>query len=378
MQLVKRKSCSVSNKKDLEKLHTVSNFPIFMGCVNSDRNADITADMIWTISKSSGLIQLSELIPLKILYKDSHGSGDIGRIWTEHHREFAEFISKYSPKSVLEIGGGHGRLAYEYERYDNIPWTIIEPNPSPIKETKAKFINGFFDKNFKHEKKFKTIVHSHVFEHVYNHDNFMNDVSSFMKDDGHLIFTLPNMLNMLKNKYTNCLNFEHTVFLTEPYVEYLLSKYGFEIIEKKYFRHDHSIFYSTVKTSNKKIIEISKDLYSINKKIYNDYRIFHEKLITDLNNLISESKKSIYLFGAHIFSQYLICSGLNTSNIDCLLDNDPNKQGKRLYGTSMLVKSPNCLKSVNKPLIILKAGVYNDEIKKDILDNINASAEFIE
>ena len=349
-----------------------------MGCVDSDRNADVTANMTWSISKSSGLIQLNELVPLEILYKDSHGSGDIGSIWTEHHKELAKFISKYNPKSMFEIGGGHGRLAHEYESYEDIPWTIIEPNPSPIKKSKAKFINGFFDKNFIYKDKFNTVVHSHVFEHVYNHDEFMANISLFMKDGDNLIFSLPNMFNMLKKKYTNCLNFEHTVFLTEPYVEYLLSKYGFEIIEKKYFRDDHSIFYSTVRTSNMKIKEISKDLYSINKKIYNEYRIYHEKLITNLNKLISESKKSIYLFGAHIFSQYLICTGLHTTNIDCLLDNDPNKQGKRLYGTSMFVKSPNCLKSVNEPLIILKAGAYNEEIKKDILKNINANAEFIE
>ena len=48
--------------------------------------------------------------------------------------------------------------------------------------------------------------------------------------------------------------------------------------------------------------------------------------------------------------------GLETNNIDCILDNDKEKQGKRLYGSKLFVKSPKVLKEINNPLIILKAG----------------------
>jgi hypothetical protein len=61
-----------------------------------------------------------------------------------------------------------------------------------------------------------------------------------------------------------------------------------------------------------------------------------------------------------------------------LLDNDPKKQGSRLYGTNMLVASPKVLGDVANPFVILKAGVYNNEIKKDILENINESTLFFE
>ena len=58
---------------------------------------------------------------------------------------------------------------------------------------------------------------------------------------------------------------------------------------------------------------------------------------------------------------------------DCILDNDSNKHGKRLYGTDLVVKSPEIIKDINKPTIILRAGVYNDEIREQILF-INPSA----
>ena len=83
------------------------------------------------------------------------------------------------------------------------------------------------------------------------------------------------------------------------------------------------------------------------------------------------------MFGAHVFAQYLIELGLDTSRIVCLLDNDINKQGKRLYGTNMMVKSPKVLADVKNPIIILKAGVYDDEVKRDILENINKNEKFL-
>ena len=186
------------------------------------------------------------------------------------------------------------------------------------------------------------------------------------------------MEEMLKRKYTNCINFEHTVFITEPYIEYLLSKHGFKQVAKQYFKDDHSIFYAYVKDSNVKTIELPKGLYEHNKKLYLEYVDYHKQLIKDLNAKIDNISKDqpIYLFGAHVFAQYLIEFGLDTSRIICLLDNDTKKQGKRLYGTNMMVESPKVLADVNNPIVILKAGVYNQEVSNDIVNNINSDAIF--
>ncbi|EAH8424277.1 SAM-dependent methyltransferase, partial [Campylobacter jejuni] len=85
----------------------------------------------------------------------------------------------------------------------------------------------------------------------------------------------------------------------------------------------------------------------------------------------------VYLFGAHLFGQYLIFQGLNTEKIINILDNNPSKQEKRLYGTKFIVKSPKILKDQDDSLVILNAGVYNDEIEKDILENINKNIRIL-
>ena len=375
-----RNSDIINNLEDLEFLYKFKDFPVFMGCTHKSVDEDILIDMQWEISKNSGVIQLNPLLPLEILYLEPHGSGVIGDIWLEHHQEFAKFIKKQTPKSVLEIGGLHGILSREYKKENVVDWTIIEPNPSPAEDVDVVFIKGFFNEKFSFDGQLDTIIHSHVFEHVYYPNEFVSQISNLLKEGDKLIFSVPNLEEMLKRKYTNCLNFEHTIFITEPYINYLLSKNGFELLDKQYFRDDHSIFYAYEKSTNVEIVTLPKNLYKHNKNLYLEYIGYHEQLINDLNVKIdnSDPKSQIYLFGAHIFSQSLIQLGLKTSRILYLLDNDPNKQGKRLYGTDMIVKSPNCIEVDENPIIILKAGVYNNEIKKDILENINRKAEFWE
>lgn len=379
MEHINRLKNVISQEEDLEPLHELKNFPVFMGCVDHESDKDLHANQSWSISSNNGIIQLNKLIPLNILYESEHDSGAVGNLWAEHHLKFSEFIHEQEPNSVLEIGGAHGILSREYKKKKTIEWTILEPNPSPVEGVDAKYIKGFFDDKLIFDGEIDTIIHSHVFEHVYYPDEFIKHISNFLEEGQKLIFSIPNMEEMLKRKYTNCLNFEHTVFITEPYIEYLLSKHNFRQVAKKYFKDDHSIFYTYIKDIKTKTIELPTRLYEHNKKLYLDFLDYYKELIIDLNKIIKkvDPEQPIYLFGAHVFSQYLIEFGLNINCIICLLDNDINKQGKRLYGTNMMVKSPKVLMDIKNPIIILKAGVYNNEIKRDILENINKNAKFL-
>ena len=78
-----------------------------------------------------------------------------------------------------------------------------------------------------------------------------------------------------------------------------------------------------------------------------------------------------------MFSQYLIAFGIKQEQIESVLDNDPCKIGHRLYGTSLYTHSPSILKEKQQPIVILKAGVYTEEIKENIIKNHNSTTKFI-
>ena len=367
----------VSLKNNLKLLKSLKNFPVFMGVTSKSKKKDKIENMNWYIDKNYGTVQLKPVLPLEIVYKATHTSGTVGKLWDLHHQKFAEFIKSQKVKNIFEIGGAKGILAEKYFKIkEKIPWTIIEPNPHPIKNCRAKFIKGFY--NNKLGKKYSgcDFVHSHVFEHVYDPNSFMKLLSSHVKNNNKLIFSIPNMKQMLIRKYSNFLNFEHTYYLNEKLCDFFLKKYGFKILKKKYFMKDHSIFYSTINTKKNKNKLKFKNEYKVNKKLFKDYFHYFKKISNYINLIISNSKRPVYLFGGHIFSQFLINFGLKQKSIICILDNDKLKQNKRLYGTELTVKSPKILKKIITPMVILKAGVYNSEIKKQLL-KINAKTKFI-
>ena len=379
MKLIKRNNDVITAQNDLTNLHCFEKFPVFMGCTNQKKEDDLLADMNWDISKSSGAIQLNPLLPLEVIYQEDHGSGCVGNLWTQHHQAFAEFVHQFSFGTVLEIGGLHGILSKIYRELDDtIDWTIIEPNPIPVEGVTANFIKGYFNEEFKLDKPVDAVLHSHVFEHIYDPQIFLKHINNFLPEGKYLLFSLPNLEEMLRRKHTNALNFEHTIFLTEPYIEYLLHQHNFRIIKREYFKEDHSIFYACIRESNIEPTKLPTGLFEHNKQLFLEYIKYHHDLIHDLNTKIKTLKDSqkLYLFGAHIFSQYLISFGLDTSRLENLLDNDPKKQDKRLYGTNHKVVSPKALRDDKNPVVILKAGFYNNEIQKDIIENINHGTIF--
>lgn len=377
MTPIPRPRCAISGADDLELLHSFGRFPVFMGCTTRPAGTDVTADMSWWISRSSGLIQLNPLLPLEVLYPESHGAGSIGALWARHHEAFARFVNAGRPRAVFEIGGSHGILEREYQAYGAVPWTILEPNPDPAPGTRATFIRGFFDERVRFDGAFDTVVHSHVFEHIYDPVAFMAQLAAFMDEGKTLAFSIPNMQVMLERQYTNCINFEHTLLLTEPYVEHLLSRHGFRLQRKAYFLDDHSIFYAAVRDRGVATTSLGDDLYATNAALYRRYVSTHTELAAGLNERIAAADAPVYLFGAHVFAQYLLAFGLDGSRLAGILDNDPHKQGKRLYGSNLNVHAPAVLGAHPRPIVILRAGVYNAEIREAIVSGINPDVVFL-
>ena len=376
--MIQRPKDLVYETEDLEFLYKYEKFPSFMGCVDSSLNEDLLFDMSWFISRKSGMIQLNPLLPLDIVYKESHFSGTIGQKWNNHHEDFSTFILKYKPKKVLEIGGFHAILANKCLKHIECEWTIIDPNPQLTDNLKIKTIKGFFDENFSSDYEYDTIIHSHLIEHVYDINKFLLKISNILKEKSKVIFSIPDLKTMLQKQYTNTLNFEYTYYISEDYLDFFLAKYKFKIIEKVKYIENNSIFYCIEKHDHEKLIALDTSQYKTNKRLFLKNIKNHKKETESINKIVNQSKNNVYLFGAHIFSQMLIAHGLKIKKIKNILDNDIRKQNKRLYGTNLFVKSPLILKNEKEPIVILKAGIYNAEIKKQILTNINSKTVFIE
>jgi 2-polyprenyl-3-methyl-5-hydroxy-6-metoxy-1,4-benzoquinol methylase len=361
----KRTKDIVTQNEDLELLYTFKNFPVLMGCTNQDRSLDIMSDMEFGISKSSGMIQVLDLISLDFLYAEAHVSGVLGNIWKSHHESFAEFIHKYDRKNIIEIGGQHGILHRSYKKINqNFKWTMIDPDPSKEIDAEVNVIKGFYDENTIIDPESDCIVHSHFFEHLHDPRKFLNQISKSL-DNKIMIFSVPNLDKWFKKKYYQTLNFEHTFLFNEYFIKKLLNQNNLEIIDIEYYCNDHSIFYAVKNSLSVEPIE-SKNYYFENKKSFEDFINYKKNIISKINKF--SSNKKIYIFGAHVNTQFSCNFGLNTENVICLLDNCDFKHNKRLYGTNLVVQKPSIFQDDLDVIVIVDTGKYNDEIIKSLVE----------
>lgn len=353
---------------NLITLQKLSQFPVFFGTTKSPIEEDVFKDIHWQISQDTGMIQLGELIDLSTLYQHQTTTTAIGPTWEKHHIAFADFVKNHREgDKILEIGGAHGILAkLSLEKMD-AEWVIVEPNPAPVAGCKAKFVEDFYPTSKIDVGKYKTLVHSHVLEHIYDPMVFLQEIFENIPDGGRMLFSLPNLKVWVEQKFLNALNFEHTYFAREEYIDWMLEVSGFIIDKKIYYGDGHSIFYSTLK--DKPVNSQCPNLFEENKRLWNDFTDFYSDQVLKINKLMEDYANN-YIFGAHIFSQYLVKIGVNEDKLKNVLDNDVNKQNKRLYGTSLDVVSPEVLINASDACVILFAGKYNQEIREQI-NNLN-------
>ena len=376
-KILERSESILDKSSELEHLHTFLNTPASMACTSQDSVLDLTMNQVWDICKNTGIIQLRNLYPLDVVYKFAHNDG-VGSSWQKHNENFVNFIQKFRVNNIFEIGCGSGKLAEIYlDENKKSKWYGLEPNYDYEKYKIKNFTleRSWFNSEYKLKDNYDAIVHSNIFEHSYNPIEFLQTIRDNMDENAYHFISVPNLYSSLKNKFTNQLNFEHTIFLTEDIIDILLKRVGFKIEEKIYNEGLPTIFYCC-KKAEPYDIRFPKNVYKRNKKVFQDFVNYWKQEVDSINKKIDNFDGKIYLFGAHIFSQFLIYNGLNIKRVSGIIDNSKLKNKKRLYGTKFIVDYPNILDNKKDVVVILKTANYADEIKKQILEEINSDVIF--
>lgn len=343
--------------------------PAYMGCVDSESQDDIVAPMVWGIN-SAGLLAVMDPPPLHAVYPAQHNDPTVSPLWMKHHRAFALFTADHTTSSlILEVGGADGTLAdiVLTEMGLKIDWRIIEPNPHVKEESAARVYEGWFPQDLPPGQAFwPCIVSSHVLEHALDPYQYLSDCSNALRLNGDLILTWPDMGAMAERTDLNMLNFEHLHFLPQETVEEMLRITGFEVLSVEKFQ-GHSIFIHAKKREApaarpEKFNTDQELLTAMAERYWASLKSTVDRFRAEINAWDGE----VWLFGAHVFSQYLLAMGLEPIRLSGILDNAPGKQGKRLYGTASEVSSPEALRGTSGNLILIAAALYEDEIMEQL------------
>ena len=240
-----------------------------------------------------------------------------------------------------------------------------------INHTKIEIRKEFF--NVGTAPKADMIIHSHLLEHLYNPIDDLTDMGKLLDRGSYMAIAVPLIDKMLADNFTNAMNFEHTFMTSYELIEDILESAGFTIIDNR----DFNPYVSFIVAKKTSATTNTSRIYPNQLEILDNFVKYHLEEVQRIKENLDYSKENTFIFGAHIFTQYLIKFGLDEGLFSNILDNDDRKIGNRLYGTDLIVRSPKILKDVENPILVLKAAQYTEEIKKDILENINPDTKFL-
>ncbi|MHA1268770.1 MAG: class I SAM-dependent methyltransferase [Candidatus Helarchaeota archaeon] len=163
------------------------------------------------------------------------------------HYRILELVEKN--KKILDVGCGVGRLG-KYLSKNSDELIGIDINKNDLEKAKKYYnktllidVEKSTDIGVK-EKYFDIIIFADILEHLKMPDKLLIEMKKYLKDDGYIIASIPNVafyrnridLFLGKWEYKNegILNIDHVRFFTLKSAQKLIKQSGFEIIKITY------------------------------------------------------------------------------------------------------------------------------------------------
>jgi hypothetical protein len=287
-------------------------------------------------------VQLLGLPDVGAVYLHRHTEA-IGNTWAAHEKEFSEFVAQHTvhPVEIIDRTSMNSRTL---------------TNPSFRVSAKG------------------TLVHSHAIEHWRQPRATFQEIAKYMLPGSRMIFSVPAMDIQLAQGIFSTLNFEHSYHLSKWAIHELLLSTGFSVIHAEKFA-DHSIFFACERTDIV-VDKPSSVTISESKKLVLEALAIQRERVTHIAEALSGFDGPVYLFGAHIFSQYLLEFGLAEDLFSGVLDNSKIKAGNRMYGTDLPIIHPDGIRKDKRVMVVLHTGTYDSEIRQGLRNKLGENVVF--
>ena len=282
MRLLKRDNCPLCKNDNIELLQKGSIKPETLTSDNF-RITDSAYGSLWTFYKcqnckfvfSNPYIPEENIVEFYSQLEDKEYSEEAeGR--SKNFYSILKNLDKLekSDRSILDIGAASGIFLNIAEKH-GYEIAGIEPSDFLVSEAKNKFnielFNGVIE-DFKSENKFSIISLLDILEHLVDPDKFIKSIDKYLNDEGILVIVTPDIdsitTKIFKRKWWHY-RIAHINFFNHTSIQTLLSNNNYDIIKKKRYTWNFSLFYilTRIIPGLKKSSKLQKFLKKINIKL---------------------------------------------------------------------------------------------------------------
>ena len=367
-----RLNCVICDNNKFTDVINIKNTINIISDIEYDNNEIKSLNFIGC--ENCGCVQLKNLFSQNLIYSQPLQIFDGPNI-QKHRDSFCDFIINNInyEKNLFEIGGAYGDLAKKIiQKYsDNesdINYKILEYNAQHYPEiNNVEYITG--DCELYNYNGIKTIIMSHVFEHLYAPRIFLNKVSATSIEN--IFISIPDMDNLMISGDLNNLNILHTYYINSQFIIYLFNLYGFNLEINENLYNNSNFYYF------KKNIKITTYGYDYkNLHLINQIKLFYNNEIEKIEKI--KLNKPFYICPSGFYGQFIYFNLNKETKLHLLgfLDSDKFKINKRLSGTNLYNFEKDIIKNINEIYILISSVKHKYEITNE-LTNYNNNIIFI-
>jgi len=387
---MKLERCRICKNKKLEKILDLGEMPLANAFLDknqlSQKEISYPLRVVWC--KSCGLLQIDEIVPPEILFRNYVYVSGTSEALRKHFEGLAtEVVTNFKLNSeslVIDIGSNDGTLLKEFKKI-GAKVIGVEPalNISKIaQEEGITTVNDFFSENIakkiiKDNGKADAITATNVIAHTNDLDKLLKGVSHLLKDEGIFVIEVPYLVDLLEKVEFDTIYHEHLSYFALRPIKIFFDEHDFKIIDIKRVKiHGGTIrVFVSKKKSRYNVNENVNQLVSLEiKKGLNEvtaYRKFAERveklkedLVSLLQKLKSENKKVIGYGAAAKGNTLLNYYHIGPELIEFIADLSPMKQNKFTPGTHIPVYNPKQIYEAKPDYMLILAWNFADEIMK--------------
>lgn len=375
-----RTKCVICANTEFNDIYTFVDYPLLFSPATHDIIEDERASLNFIGCINCGCVQLENLINPSKLYENSIYMTYNTPTWKKHHELFADFIIENSGDigvKFLEIGGSTAVLAkHIISRTPETDYTIMDMcsiPPSFGENITIKYIQNNCEE-YEYDAH-HVLIMSHVFEHLYEPQKFIEIIS---KNVNEIFISIPDMIELLKQKDNAIINIEHTFFCDTTYIIYMFKQFGY-VCRQIYEFEGNSVFYHFIKknatiTETVFALPITSNVYLL--ETITNYFIEREHKIRDIS--INTPHCFICPSGHYGQLTYNYLNIINKQKVLGFLDSDIMKIGSRVYGTNLQTYAKSHIQKYTKDItVIIVSERFRNEIRKELLE-LNRNIRFID
>jgi SAM-dependent methyltransferase len=387
---MKLERCRICKNEKLEKILDLGEMPLANAFLDknqlSQKEISYPLRVVWC--KSCGLLQIDEIVPPEILFRNYIYVSGTSEALRKHFEGLAtEVVTNFKLNSeslVIDIGSNDGTLLKEFKKF-GLKVTGVEPAVNIVKiaeENGIKTINDFFSEDVakkivRENGKAEAITATNVIAHTNDLDKLLKGVSHLLKDDGVFVIEVPYLVDLLEKVEFDTIYHEHLSYFAVRPLKIFFDEHDLQIIDIRIVKiHGGTIrvFVSKKKSRyniNKNVnqlilLEKEKKMHEVTvyKKFAERVEKLKEDLVSLLQKLKSENKKVIGYGAAAKGNTLLNYYHIGPELIEFIADLSPMKQNKFTPGTHIPVYRPERIYEIKSDYMLILAWNFADEIMK--------------